>query len=587
MNRKCATAEISSLLEEFDQVVQLSKKEIAEYGSHFTTGWSVIGLSPGREIALRILLPKDFPFEAPRIGVWPNPGLLAWPHLEDHGLLCLSSGQCAISHERPKAVLISLLLDACTLIEESLSRNNLEAFRDEFTTYWRLWAKSPVRLVALFDPISHSRKAVGCKVGNSLIVGINQDQLENWIMRVTPKLQKMHPIFEIPYIWFDKFPTPDNYPVSLDKIRLLLAYNQEALGLFESYITAKSLGSKYILFGSGCTTGLGFGALEILCTKKIDKRIGETQHLDRRRRIPNTARILTEIRGAEVTRCGYNWIHGRDHGSHGTILKGKSVIILGIGSIGSGLAELLAKAGVGTICLVDPENLAPENVARHSLGIGDLWRNGDKSSNKAESLSRNLNQRFPHINTFAYSKKWRDLSDEGIFNFNLVISVIGNWNVESLLNDCWLAYPEPPPIVYGWTEPHGVAGHGILLRHGDGCLRCLVDEMGQYKERVATIPDHQGLIAVPACGGEFQPYGAIEVGFVQGMIAELCTSFLSGNDMESKISTWIGFKTTLDGIGGSWKQEWIEQNFHPGDGGRIHKHALVKDLNCHKCGNNK
>lgn len=43
----------------------------------------------------------------------------------------------------------------------------------------------------------------------------------------------------------------------------------------------------------------------------------------------------------------------------------RSVAIVGVGAVGSCLAELLARAGIDRLCLVDPEQLRPGNCVRH------------------------------------------------------------------------------------------------------------------------------------------------------------------------------------------------------------------------------
>lgn len=67
-------------------------------------------------------------------------------------------------------------------------------------------------------------------------------------------------------------------------------------------------------------------------------------------------------------------------------LAGKSFVLLGSGSLGSRVAELLAAAGVGQLVVVDPDTLAPRNLRRHLCGIEHLGR--FKSEAVADELSR-------------------------------------------------------------------------------------------------------------------------------------------------------------------------------------------------------
>lgn len=55
------------------------------------------------------------------------------------------------------------------------------------------------------------------------------------------------------------------------------------------------------------------------------------------------------------------------HASQG--LAGLAVAIVGCGAIGSFLAEMLARAGIGTLVLIDPERLMPGNCIRHLASL--------------------------------------------------------------------------------------------------------------------------------------------------------------------------------------------------------------------------
>jgi tRNA A37 threonylcarbamoyladenosine dehydratase len=49
-------------------------------------------------------------------------------------------------------------------------------------------------------------------------------------------------------------------------------------------------------------------------------------------------------------------------------LAGKRVVVFGVGAIGSHAALTVAKAGTGTMTLVDADVLRPGDVVRHAAG---------------------------------------------------------------------------------------------------------------------------------------------------------------------------------------------------------------------------
>jgi hypothetical protein len=79
-------------------------------------------------------------------------------------------------------------------------------------------------------------------------------------------------------------------------------------------------------------------------------------------------------------------------------LRGSRVVIIGVGALGSLLAEILVRGGVNDMLLVDSDKLATGNLARHRLrmdALGEL---------KAESLADDLNLSSPHARVKPYSK---------------------------------------------------------------------------------------------------------------------------------------------------------------------------------------
>ena len=67
------------------------------------------------------------------------------------------------------------------------------------------------------------------------------------------------------------------------------------------------------------------------------------------------------------------------------------IVIVGCGALGSGVARLLAQAGVEHISLVDPENLGWENIRRHELGARVVGHG------KAQALAGTIRADLPMI----------------------------------------------------------------------------------------------------------------------------------------------------------------------------------------------
>ncbi len=70
-------------------------------------------------------------------------------------------------------------------------------------------------------------------------------------------------------------------------------------------------------------------------------------------------------------------------------LRGTRFTLVGAGSLGSGVAELLVRGGVWDVHIVDPERLTAGNLVRHSLSVEDIGQH------KAERLAQRLNRLSP------------------------------------------------------------------------------------------------------------------------------------------------------------------------------------------------
>lgn len=66
-------------------------------------------------------------------------------------------------------------------------------------------------------------------------------------------------------------------------------------------------------------------------------------------------------------------------------LKGTKVILFGVGGVGSFCAEALARVGVGTIALVDPDDVAVSNINRQLIAL-----HSTVGQNKAEVMKARI-----------------------------------------------------------------------------------------------------------------------------------------------------------------------------------------------------
>jgi hypothetical protein len=150
-------------------------------------------------------------------------------------------------------------------------------------------------------------------------------------------------------------------------------------------------------------------------------------------------------------------------------LQGKSCLLLGCGSIGSRVAELLLKSGVGTLTLVDKDELRAGNVSRHVLGLDYIGQN------KAAGLKKFLHKRNPDAKIGAYDADIvyaPEALSEMIARSDVVVSCMGNDASELFVSSA--AAPMGRPTLFCRSYLQGRLGE-LLIRsppHNEACFHC-------------------------------------------------------------------------------------------------------------------
>ena len=137
-----------------------------------------------------------------------------------------------------------------------------------------------------------------------------------------------------------------------------------------------------------------------------------------------------------------------------------------------------------------------------------------------------------------------------IIKSNLIVSTVGNWDAEASLNYAFNTTPDFPPVIYGWTEPFGIAGHALAVTSIGGCLACGMDRHGRFKPAITKWLNSEYSKRPPACGETYQPYGITDIAPLQAMIARLCADVITGKVFRSQHRAWIGDLSQLDEAGG-------------------------------------
>lgn len=167
-------------------------------------------------------------------------------------------------------------------------------------------------------------------------------------------------------------------------------------------------------------------------------------------------------------------------------LRDATVFIAGCGALGTVAADLLCRAGVGTLVLVDRDVVEPTNLQRQTLFTE---RDAERGVPKAEAARMRLGQVDGKARIRAFVE---DIASDTIEDLardcDLLVDGLDNFETRYLLND--LAVRKGIPYLYGGAIATGgmtmpvlpVGGHGPGRRirwtagQATPCLRCLFPE---------------------------------------------------------------------------------------------------------------
>ncbi|WP_345821871.1 ThiF family adenylyltransferase [Methylobacterium fujisawaense] len=558
----------------------LDPRALASYHHRFRikSGWRLpVDFGEREPRRIDVLIPAGFPSSRPQFGLVERPPFLTWPHIERDGSLCLLANMSEIDPDDPVGVVERLLGKSCSLVEDLLEGPMIERdFRDEFLTYWRYDRNAAdSRLTSILSLKRPSREIRAWQAPNIRLLGETEAQVTEWLRnRYGPDPLRRSRFERGLLMWLDSPMLPAEYPrTARDVLGLADRCGGDVPGLLADLVSERQ-DNLVVAFAAEGRFGPGIVSVAIPAPRDSRRSRGRsTAPLSdgfRSANIPDgvlARRYLgtTKVVRDEPKRADAAWIHGRGHDPRTERLMAATVTVLGCGSVGAPVAVALAQAGVGRLNLVDHDELSWANVGRHPLGAASV------RSNKAEALAAKLRVDYPHgrFEAFPVSAQTMLAAHEGCLDENdLIVSCMGDWRGETLLNDWHCRRGRPMPVVYGWTESHAAAGHAVAIVRGGGCLRCGLGRTGVPEFQVVNWPNDAGTtLEEPACGAHYQPYGPIELGFVSSLVAQLALDGLLGKIAISSARIYAALRSTVEDLGGRWTADWVREYPARVDGG--------------------
>jgi adenylyltransferase/sulfurtransferase len=212
---------------------------------------------------------------------------------------------------------------------------------------------------------------------------------------------------------------------------------------------------------------------------------------------------MTELTKDEKTRYARQLIVPAVGESGQLKLSKARVLVVGAGGLGSPVLMYLAAAGVGTIGIVDSDNVDLSNLQRQIL-----YTTEDIGLPKAETAARKLMALNPGINLKTYSfRLTKENVNELLRDYDIAVDCCDNFPTRYLLSDATRSYSIP--MVYGAV--YQFFGQVSVFNYKNGpSYRTLFPEEDKGEEMAAGIPP--GVIGVlPGMIGSIEAAETIKI----------------------------------------------------------------------------
>ena len=586
-----AVLEVGQWLCAFPNVQTMQPAALAPYSASrkVRAGWTVdLRNDLGPDGLLAVLLTDNYPHAAPIVAVGRDK-YLVWPHVERDGVLCLLNNAATLSAYRPVGVLKSLLNEAVCLVKACLSPEIQEDFRSEFHSYWsRETTEDEREVYSILDDRPGTRMVFLWPGRTFFVVGESEQIVSTWLTNVCGERGKQRRCEETLLLELDKALVPAEYPKSGEGLAAIAkGAGSRAYSLFRSILTSTSRPT--VLLRAPTANGTALAMVRLNTEPRVDLRGRQLDKSLRGFRAHTIKPALLDARllaraerpnRYEVSRADGPWVHGRGKDLQAQALQEKRVVLFGAGSVGGSVAELLAQAGVGKLAIVDPEKLVFANASRHILGADSVGKY------KATGVAALLQKRFPHSDISGVRSSLEEFVKTGKDHeeWDLALALTGDWAANAFINEVFQRSPKFKQLLVGWSEAHALAGHAVLLRSRESCLVCGFYDDGLPRFRVAHW-EETTLESEPACGGIFQPYGAVEIAAVKAMISGAALKGLLNTDPTDAHAIYAAEESEIQRSGGRLTDEWVSRtpNF-PRDVKLIKEFGWAKRLHCEACG---
>lgn len=492
---------------------------------------------------ISIYFPDRFPYSLPK-AVLRNTDLIGvLPHVNQSGVICLEESDSLFTdYSRPNEVLALYIEDIVKLLDRISLKIYQDELLDELEGYF-----APVKKVysfyhpsksteTLYMRVSQPEKIKGRKYSSPIMISHKNESLPLRFSNIE-SLDKCRreKIMHLPLDGAKLPPASGkdfNVKYFISLLELVSKKNwQRALRLAKKY---RPYNTFYIFLTMPRTSGERTQFL---------LKFTSSHHCEHP--LLSTS-IDWELELYSILRNSKEYLIERGGGDQS--FSEKKVAIIGCGSVGSQISNMLGKAGVGELTLIDFDSLSPDNIYRHHLGGGELNYKPDEKSgivssfSKVSALKLRIEQSLPYIKVNSIPKKFNEVvSFNNVKNCDVVIVAVGSPSVNLELNNL-LKRHNYKYAVFCWSEAAGIGGHAIAVDLHCSCYECLYTKDNQLNAQsdLSLLKVGQPISKnLTGCAGVFTPFSFIDSNRTAELAATLALYILK-NNRASIAESWKG-----------------------------------------------
>jgi len=489
-----------------------------------------------RNFILDFIIDEYFPFSQIKVILKNFDQFLKWPHFERDGTLCLDEN-FTINPFKPEYMFIIAYEQSVKLIKQCL-HNTLESdFEDEFLAYWTRYIESQGTVLSYYLvslPKKEIQSLYCCgNIKNQLVeyyISADENQLNDYCFRQNIKSRKEKNIL---FVVLDHPPRPDNYGNLLNLILKKIKSKQNNFNYFKQYVKK---GTFKVVCAFKSNNGYMFVGLTINSPLINPKKF-------KRSTFEKYRNLFTLVNNSnfKIKKAYHNWVYGRDQDINQDLLMGKRVAIIGCGSIGSFVLKNLVMSGVSNITVIDPDILDFANVSRNCIGTNFV------GCFKTKAIKYIINKEHPLAEILDKAQTCQTFfSNNNMEEYDLIICCTADYASEMFLMKQLIDSKKNTPIIFAFAETGAVVGHCIsILSPSESCFQCGFNDATAQFQFLVCQNKKDSLKKEPGCGGYYNPYGEIEINYINLMTSRIALDILLGKEKNNSHHLWISDRCQL------------------------------------------